>query len=567
MTMRWAIGVIAILAVTGVARAGELDQAYEEVQQRYRLRIEQAWASETENDDHALAQEMMGVAISGAETDVMRFALADTAVRVMAHCGSSRAGAQAHRAMAQAESIRRYPPALKERRVMEIRDWRLDRLDRDGITGRRHTSAANMAATAKLMFAQAAAKARTDLPDAAGAVEAARRLIRAHELTDLVAMADATAQAVQDAQKARAIITEADAALAAAEAEANPTGIQMARIALAEAVMGVDGNIVAAAKHLAETSDPRAAPLAAVVRFAEGDTVPAGEVFDAVVVLTEWAQKLQGQPRQRVATVAGRLCDYVSANSTDDPTRAALARAFQLRLEQMRGAAPSTPGAPTMAPAALANLHGPSERVGAERVRLTYTFEDEAEYTDWHTRRGEWEWLKGAVVCEDGYGNDESAAALKLRFRADRPLTVSFQGEAARQLGVELAFRPWGLKRTRGGYYVSLATMSRSRDEVGPEGVQVRVFDYTHEDVDDKLASGRQHRMTFETDGEGGCTWTVNGRVVYIHRPAQSAAAQLGGSLEIQLITSSPSKRSPTTFDNVVIEGVPMPSETWRPQE
>jgi len=552
--MRWAIGAIAILAVTGVARADQLDQAYDEVQQRYRLRIEQAWASETENDDNALAQEMLGVAISGAETDVMRFALADTAVRVMAHCGSSRAGAQAHRAMAQAESIRRYPPALKEHRVMEIRDWRLDRLDRDDITGRRYTSAANMAA-----------KARVELAEAADAVEAARQLIRTHELTDLVAMADVTDQAVQDAQKARAIITEAEAALAAAEAEANPTSIQMARIALAEAVMGVDGNIVAAATHLAETSDPRAAPLAAVVRFAEGDTVPAGEVFNAVVVLTEWAQKLQGRPRQRVATVAGRLCDYVSANSTDDPTRAALARAFRLRLEQLRGAVPTAPSAPTAA--ALADLHGASERVGDERVRLIYTFDDEAEYKDWHTRRGEWEWLKGEVVCEDGYGNSESAAVLKLRFRADRPLMVSFQGEAARQVGVELAFRPWGLKRTRGGYYASLATTSRSRDAEGPEGVQVRVFDYTHEDVDDKLASGRPYRMTFETDGEGGCTWTVNDRVIYIHRPAESAAARLGGSLDVQLITSSPSKRSPTSFDNVVIEGVPMPSETWRPQE
>ena len=565
---RWTAGisVIALLAAgPAMGEPDEADPARRKVRDTYGQRIDEVGKTTDDSDDLALARELLAAASDQGRDVLERFALAETAAEVAARPGMPKGVRLAGEAIAAAESIRPYPPAAKEQRLMEIAEARLLRLRTERADHFALEPVARRAAEAYLRYALAAAGLPPRLSSARLALNEALRLSKEYELAHL---ADPLAEAERELARARQRhdqLAAAQAKLAAAQGAGERLAVKAAKVALAEVVMTFDGDIAAAAEYLAGTGDPRERPLADAVSFAAGRDVSPQDLLAAAVALTQWSKTLRDDSRERVGKTAIAACQAVVKEAPDTPA-AARARVFQTRLEQLMG---QTPG--DRLREELAKSYGPLHcrltALDQGRVRAVYDFSDRDQFDDWRIVQGQWDGSKGALVCTGGQGRyREAAATAKLRFRADRPVRVSFKAGAGRRVAFAMDFYPWGQK-PREAFYCSFGSSAAGNGPPEPEGLTARVFGRQWGNVAHRLTSGRVYEMTLVLDGRGGCEWLIDGVMVRRHDADKPTPDRVAGALELRLRTAAVSESAPTGFDDVVIEGVVVPRPDWQPSE
>ncbi|HDZ21222.1 hypothetical protein LCGC14_0226420 [marine sediment metagenome] len=562
---RWtaAISVIAVLAVgLAMSEPDEADPARQKVRETYGQRIDEVGKTKDDSDDLALARELLAAASEQGRDALERFALAETAAEVAARPGMPKGIRLAREAIDAAESIRPYPPAAKEQRLMEIAEARLSRLRAERADHFALEPVARRAAEAYVRYARAAARVPPRLSSARLALNEALRLSKEYELTHL---ADPLAQAERElarAQQRHDRLAAAQAKLATAQGAGDRSA---AKVALAEVVMTFDGDIAAAAEYLAGTGDPRERPLADAVSFAAGRDVSPQDLLAAAVALTQWSKTLHDDSRERVGITAIAACQAVVNKAPGTPA-AARARVFQTRLEQLIG---QTPG--DRLREELAKSYGPLHcqvtALGEGRIRAVYDFSDRDQFDDWRIVKGQWDGSKGALVCTGGRGRyKEAEATAKLRFRADRPVRVSFKAGAGRRVAFAMDFYPWGQKR-REAFYCSFGSSAAGNGPPEPQGLTARVFGRQWGNVTHRLTSGRVVEMTLILDGRGGFEWLIDGVMVRRHDVDKPTPDRVAGALELRLRTVAASKSAPTGFDDIAIEGVVVPRPDWKPSE
>ena len=561
MTARYGLIAIGVLVATaGLLRADDdLVAAYEKVRELYGDRIKDVQTTDDEADDQTLAASLLAGAADENRDEAVRFALADTAAFVAGRIGMPKTTSLAREAMNKAAAIRPYPPVLESRRLMELAAWRLDRLNAENADRWAKAPAARMTASAQLQFVSAAAIEGVDLDAAAEALTSAKRLIRSFELNDLESLAGITTAALGRAEKRQARFRQAEAKLAAARQEGSAAAIAAANVELAELWMEVEGDIAAAAKYLQDAGDPRAKPMATAAIFAAGRRPPHEEVLLAAATLTQWGQTLPERPKLSICELAMAMCQRVGHES-DDPALLGRARVVLARLEQVAGLVTDDDMADQLAGYKVSS--GRVERLPGGRVRVNYDFADRKQLGDWQMTDGQWKWDEQTLVADQGTGG--LSIDSRLRFRADRPLRISFTARAVKLLGIEVQLFGWDGTKV-GNYAASLGAKHIGRDDKHTEGVQFREFGGRYQHGEQRLVAGRRYEMVFELDGRGGCCWTVNDQVAYAGR--SDDPARTAGSMVVRLLTASARNVQAATIDNILIEGTLLPSPTWQPSE
>ena len=569
--IRRALVAISVVILIGSSASGDedaLDLARQHVQETYRQRIEETARTTDEADDLALAQELLREAGDPNRTPDERFALADHAAMVAAGPGMPDGAEFAARAIISAESIRPYPPAEKEQRMLEVAVARMQRLQRERADEWAMKPAAEAVVELSLAYCLAAAGVEPLLNEANAALMQARTVARQHELEGLEDTFAEAEAALAEARRRQLRFNQARGALADAEERNDPTAIAAAKVALAEVFMEFDGDIASAAGELAGTGDPRERALMIATEFLAGSGEPTTEdLLVSAVALTEWIRRLAGAPRQSVADHALAMCDAAAAE-TADSVLAARAGAVRARLEQFMGQSRLQLFRDGLAEA-YGSMWPDLELLPNGQARMSYRFQTAPQLDDWRLERGAWRVAQGAMVCAGGEGGQQDAlATMPVRFRADRPLRVTFKVSGTHQIGFSLDFYPWGGGRQRGYQAAFGATfLGRSRPGHRVQGSKLSIFGRDWVDEDLRLAPGQSYEMQFVLDGAGGCTWTIDGRPLYAHREAVAVANRIAGSLELRLQTWNASTGAPTGFDDLVIEGEPLPGPDWRPEE
>jgi len=553
------IAICAALAMTGPLRADDdLAAAYEKVRELYGERIETVQATDDDADDISLVESMLAVVDDPTQDAAFRFALADTAVEVAGKIGLPKTLSLAQDAMKRAGAIRPYPPALEARRLMELAQGRLDRLNAEGADRWAKIPAVRMLASAQLQFVSNAAVAGEDLDAAAEALSSAKRLIRQFELRDLETLTTIADGALEQAEARYERFRLAEADLASAKQGGGEAVIAAAKVKLAELWMEVDGDIAKAADYLKDTGDPRAEPMATAVAFAGGRRPADEDLLAAAAILTQWGGSLPDGPRMQTCQLAMAICQRVGRES-DDPDLVGRARVILARLEQVAGLVADEDTADELAVYKVSS--GRVTRLSGGVVRADYDFATQAQFGDWQITNGQWKWDQQTIIAQ---GSGSPSIDSRLRFRADRPLSVSFTARAAKQIGTTVQLFDWNGAKM-GEYVATLGAKRPNRQARHTEGVQLRLFGESSQHAELRLITGRLYEVLFELDGRGGYCWSINDQVVYAGR--SDDAVRTTGSLVVRLTTVSSANMTAATIDNVVIEGTLLPNPSWHPAE
>ena len=487
----WGVIILIGSLVAGAwAQDGDLESARQAVLSAYGQRAIDVAQTDSEQDDIRLARELLRASASRSKSAIERFVLADQAAVIAMTPGMPKSMEVAREAVLVAHSIRAYPVPRKEQRLLEITTARLDRLQAEHAAREAFPPAARAAADAHLVYARAAAPAG-EINDAAEALLEARRLVRQYALADFSDRLDDTSEMIEAARRRFRRLDQARYALVDAEEEGDAEAIKLAKIELAEVIMELDGDVSAAAEHLAGTGDPRETAAVTAAAFMEGQFVPPADMMAAVKTLTEWIGSLPDSSRQTAAETALGMCEVIAV----DPTLGGSAElaAFQERLGQLADRAPADQLRQQLADA-YGTMTGNLMLLGNRRARVTYDFQSAEQLSDWRIEQGTWDWAHEALVCRDGIGSHEDATVgLRYRFRADRPLSVSFRVIATRQIGVRLDFRGWG-RGIQEGYRVVFGAGGDQRGLI--RGARFSVFGRRVED--------RGLRLSIELTKPGG---------------------------------------------------------------
>ena len=556
-----------VIIVTGVlatacwAQEGELETVRQGIQETYGRRAADVARTDSEQDDIRLARELLRASGDSRRPALERFALADQAAVIALTPGMPKSMEVAREAVIVAHAIQAYPAPQREKRLLDIAIARMDRLESEGADDHAKAPAALLAVESYFVYTRAAASAG-EVQSAKDALAAARRLVNQHDLDDFDDRLDEIEDLIGAAERRWQRLNQARQALADAEADADTDAVNRAKVDLAEVIMELDGDVLAAATYLVGTGDPREAAATAATALAAGDNVPAGDLMAAVVVLTEWVGALPETPRRIAAETVLGMCD--AAGEADAEIAAAgQTAAFRERLAQLAG---QTPGDALMQQLARAYgfMTGELTMLDDTRVRVVYSFGSGRQLSDWRVEQGQWDWARGALICRSGDGRREDAAiALRHFYRADRPLRLSFRVIASYQLGVALEYRPWGRGRQQG--YSALFGAGGQQGLI--QGTRFSVFGRHWDDRTIRLTAGQAVQMDITLDGAGGASWAIDGRTIYAYRPEQFQAGRVAGSIEIRLLTAHAGERTRSGFDDIVIEGEVLPEPNWRPTQ
>ena len=412
---------------------------------------------------------------------------------------------------------------------------------------------AQQAAEAQMALARATV-GDAEWPGAAeGALRAAKALVQTYKLTD---MEEAVARGENHLRrmKARAArLADAEAKLKAGKESGNEAACRAARAVLAQVYLEFDGDVVAAAEQLAGTGDQREKALAAAAEFARAGKIDPAGCLGAVEEMSRIAKSMEDPVRSQLARTAKGMCQaYLDSGPAE--VEAARARLLMAQLQVLLGASSADKRRQELADA-YGGLNGKLEIIDEENVRVLYDFSDAKQLADWQPGEGAWAIGKGVLGAKTRpYG--PGRCDQRLRFRADRPFKLSFDGSAKHELSVELKLYPWGAN-----------WQSRSeRFSLRDDDASLYVLGIGWSDRRYRIAEGNVYRFEISTDGKGGFAWSVNNVMVYAYSPPKDRQTDVRGAYVVQLRTES-ADRSLTVFDNAVMEGAVLSEPLWRPPE
>ncbi len=512
----------------------------------YGDRITEVRETPADDDDIALAREMLRAAGDATHPAQVRQALAMTAVELCLPLEEEEALRTADKAAAMADGAGSLDPMTKARLEREIASSRLKQALARRTSPQEVLSLARRATIAHLEYVELAAMRREEFLRVEESVKEAKRLSFTYRLTELRERVAAAEELAKLAAIRLRKITDAQEELALAREGGNEEKIAEARRKLGGIYLEYDGDVVKAAECLAETDHPHAETLGKAASFAkDASAVGTDELLETATALVELSKPLADAPSQRIAETAMAMVERFLA-SNPSAVEATKARLLKTRLKTVLK---QTPGDLLVARVReeYKDLQCDIEPLDAERIRALYSFRGGEQMRDWTSREGTWGISRGALVCRTRPYSDGEASC-KLRFRADRPFKLKFRATGKYELAARLIVRDVDGEWWKRSYMFQFRRHDGLYAYAGGER-------WRHENA--RLREGKAYTFEIVTDGEGGYTWWINGAAVHELRGVKVDPDDLDGELHIILRTES-SDNVATLFDSVSMEGVPM---------
>jgi len=549
--MRWMrTGCLYIVLLTVAAAAvadvddAKLAAARRDIEKQYGGIIQEVQGTESEADDIALSRQLLIVAGEGADSPEMQLALIRTAIDLVLPLSGDDAVKVLGHGMDAAEAVRPYKPIERAAIESKVATGRLAKAQarRAGMEELKPLAAA--AAQAHLAYVAAAMKEAEFPPETDVSLTAARMLHSKFKLTGLTEHLRSVETKLRAERLWRMRLGQAEARLKDATERGDATAITSASRVVGRLHLAHSGDVAIAGKYFsAAGSDEDRAILAGASFLADPASVDLQSVLAAAESLTRQARTLEAPASQGVARCALAMCKHYQAGEPS-VVGGTKARLLMGQLEEILGE--------TEVDKLLAalekqygKLYGDIKVIQGRKIRMTYDFSDEAQMRDWRAGRATWEVGKGVLACKTA-AYDTGRTGNRLRFRLDRPFTVSMQAQADNEVGFQLYVRD---KTTDS--YVTYLSFALSRDE----GIKTYLGAYVPDDLRARLVKGKLYRFELACDGSGTLVWRVNGQVVKSYKKEKLASYFTAGRVFNLALTTEGSDYKLTSYDNVGMEG------------
>ncbi len=564
------VTVLALAACTAGASAEDaaLTAARQSVQDTYGQRLAAARKTETDSDDISLAEELIAAARAEGGDDAELFALADAAVELLAPLGTQSSGDLAREAMTLADSILPYTPSAEAQRRLQIASGKLSRMRQNGARPPAVKPVASAAARAGMDYVEALLSEPDSAQLAREALSDVRALVKRYRLTrleDELAVAEEQLRWMIGRNKA---IAGAKTMLAQAIARDNPRAVVAAGRQLAEAYIAYDGDLLTAGEYIDGTGHLLEQAVKTVVALQANESPEDPEqIGQAILALRDRMADLDEPAFTRIGQRTVELCDAYLAAATDGEQRVK-AQLYRMQIDKLLGLSPADVMLAELSENYGVALQGKLQLLDDQRVRISYDFQAAEQLQDWNIQRNQWQ-VADALIYSGG-GNGTALVTTQLRFRADRPVSVSLRANAFDWLAIGLSVANYDSGRPVATYQTSFqgGRLRRPRRNSNAAGGLALTTPYNTDrwvDSNVKLNTKAVYEMVVAIDGEGGMTWSINGTLVHEYKPASGDRLATDGYVTITLQGRNASKSNPTGYDDIVIEGVVLPTPKWKP--
>jgi len=538
-----------IVAAAAAAPATQPTAEAKLVRDLYGRRIEQALATSDTSDNVTLTRELLVAAADSASPALLRHLLAMEAVKLGTPVGSAEAAKLARQALDLADRLRPLKPTWKWQLRLNIAQQCHEVARKAGASKETLSPLAEALTQDEIGLARAMMR-EENLDRAYGILVGARARAKALGLLATEAEAEAAMQELKAYRLRLNRIRVAEGQLLRATQANDDAAVKVARQKLGLIYLLDDGDLAKAHSYLADSGHAYEAPVKAAVAFsAKPSRLPPAAACNQVVESLGAAAKeaANGAARVSIATAGMNLCRAFLATDPQGLT-ATKARLLLLQMERMAEDSPAHRLIRKLK-ANYGSLEAKIEVLQNGVVRFSYDFSDPKQRGDWTETEGNW--LLGQVKNEHilvGTCPDQSRARLesRLRFRADKPLSLSFLVSGQRTLAGLLVFirdtssRPW-----RSWVEFELGALDNTCSRLCDFGSTV------WSDARVKIVPNRVYRVAIAWDGARTVTWTVNGKLLCKHNVRQRDDISLW-KLTVGLQTF----RHSAGFDDVKVEGV-----------
>jgi len=420
-TPRCVWAAVCVVGLTAGSAWSQTDQAArKKVQDTFGRQIQQARATADKGDDLQTAELLYEAAANPRTPGAIRVELARAAMELTIPIGTGPAAALSEKYLDRWAQLGKKGLHERYEWLLKIRTAQRAKAKP---TERRAATTELVRATGALAIAYRKAK---KLDQAAAYIIKAMGEARRANLTDLL---DALTLANTEIQCQRTFLRDkaaAESELAAAVAGNNPPLIKASyeKIGLLHLLRNADP--ASAAAPLANARNAWAAPARAVGYWMKTRRIQRRHVLSGAEMLMKAAEKAHIGAKAKLLETLVDLCDHAQQYlKPDDKTAARLTllrRHARIMLERLPNSAISR------LRKALKALAGTVVFAADGSVTINYFFTSARLTADWQ-KTGKWTVSKGVFGCRAG---KQTAGAYHIvRFRADRPLSVSFSGRTS----------------------------------------------------------------------------------------------------------------------------------------
>ena len=531
------------------------------VKELYGERIAKVKTTLDSSDDLTLAREMLMAAADSANPKRLRYLLAMEALKLTVPIGTDQSSQLAEDALELADKLIPLNPIVKCKYSLQISQSQFAEAKKTKATPDKLTKLA--AKMAKRQIALADAMIREKSFDKVRAILiSAKNIARVYKLYDLQDDVEEVLLRFKRASAISAQIASAQARLDRAKKNFDEDGIKSAKLALGLIYLLSAGDIVQADKYLSGTGSPyeQAVSIAAAFLKDSSKVPPVSQCNDVIKALGEAAKIAKNeQARKSIATVACQIC---RAFLKKHPTgiEAIRARLLLTQMEQIAGDTPESRFIKSLR-ANYGGLYGTIRvsNLKEKLISVSYDFSKFRQIRDWRIDSGQWSVVpaKNILGCIPINKYQRARIINRLRFRADKPLVLTYQVRGSQELTgmftillendpdkmpwpYELSFVLGAFRNHGSAIFVRAGHLWSSR--------RIRVI------------PNNLYNVRIAWDGEGTVTWTINGKLLCTKQvnyrkediPFSSIFVSLGCRVK------------PAAFDNVTIQGVVLEKPTER---
>ncbi len=523
------------------------------VAELYGKRIADVRSSVKPDDDVVLAREILLAAADSVNPTGLRYLLAMEALKLSAHVGSEEAAKLADESLELADQLKPLKPVEKCRYKVEIATRRHDFARRKRVPSNDRVPLAENMVGAEIALAKALMQDR-QIKQAGTVLSAARSKAVKYKLRDQLESVKAATKALQALVVRLARIRVLESRLKRALKGNDAETVRMSRQNLALIYLLDEGDIPKSGSYISGTGHKyESSTLAATAFLKDPQKIPAPDACnEAVKSLLRTARSARNeQARIRIATTAMNLCLALQTGKLTGLV-ATKTRLLLVEAEKLAGAGPDDRFI-RLLKTNYKGLDGKIEVLNLKEklVRVSYDFSRRKQLSDWRAGRGTWtvSRKKGVVIATPA---EDSWASLtnRLRFRADKPLLVTFRVRGQRSLAGMIVFQFRNTPRRRSHtLYCKLGAREYYGNNIS------YLYDGGDRVWSDKrfnVVRNTTYRFRLAWNGKGTFTWSVNGKVLCKHKSLYAKDRLPYTSLFLRLETS----RKPAGFDDVMIKGV-----------
>ena len=538
---------LAVLA--GAAEGDKLSPEQKLIRDIYGKRIAEALSSAAEKDNVSLGRELLSAAGDDANTKLVRYWLALEAVELVTGVGTEESARIGRESVALADEVGKLPPVRKAELLSEIAESRVRHARKDGAGIEQVRSLTKRWLRADLALVEAMIEAH-ELKSVDPILLRVRNSARSFRLTEVAEEVEQVAEKLKTARVRDMRLRAARENLERAVADKDEEAIKAAHEKIGLIYLLNDGNVSKANEHLSQSDHDYAPAVTAAVAFRKNKkNLPSPDLCNVVVeLLAEAAEEAPvEEARKSIAQTATEICRAFLATDPKGLT-GTKARLLLTRVEKLAGDSPADRFLRRLRKN-YDGLEGSLEVVRDGVVRATYDFSSKKQLKDWSSPgNGKW-WVMDTTDILAASPPEDRRSILwnRLRFRADKPVSLKFAASGAENLNAYVLFaRQNQLEHGRHLVRYEFGKDRNRSSEVRDGGREMWESDKL------RVVKNRPYRIRVSWDGKGHLTWTINGSVIHKH---ETQLRHEPGLKYVSVLVGLGSRRRPAGFDDVVIEG------------